>query len=179
MPEFRYDFDPVDRITTGAIGQPGQRTFYIQARRGRELVSLVVEKEQVKALSEAVEQLLENLSEKNPLLTTAEDLIGFTNMALEEPVEETLRVGQLGLGYDEAHDLLVIIAEELGRGDDKEDLDVVRFTMTREQARALAREGAEIVEHGRPRCPQCGEPMDLSGHFCIKKNGQPIVTYNA
>ncbi|HEY0733601.1 MAG TPA: DUF3090 family protein, partial [Herpetosiphonaceae bacterium] len=79
MPEFRYDFDPVDRITTGAIGQPGHRTFYLQARRGSELISLVVEKEQVSALAEAVEQLLENLTERNPLLSTSEDLLTFHN----------------------------------------------------------------------------------------------------
>jgi hypothetical protein len=156
MPEFRYDFDPVDRITTGAVGQPGQRTFYLQARRGSEIISLVVEKEQVSALAEAVEQLLENLTERNPLLSTSEDLLTFNNMTLEEPLEETFRVGQLGLGYDESRDL----------------------TMSREQARALAREGAEVVTKGRQRCPQCTEPMDPSGHFCIKKNGYPTVTYD-
>src|SRR5690349_19200539 len=94
MPEFRYDFDPVDRITTGAIGDPGKRTFYLQARSSRQLLSLVVEKEQVRALAEAVEQLLENLSERNPLLSTSEDLMGYTDMALEEPIEEAFRVGQ-------------------------------------------------------------------------------------
>lgn len=176
MPEFRYDFDPVDRITTGAIGQPGHRTFYLQARSGRETIALVVEKEQVRALAEAVEQLLENLSERNPLLSTSEDLLAFANMELEEPLEETFRVGQLGLGYDETRDLLVIIAQELASSDD-DSADVVRLTMSREQARALAREGTEAVERGRKRCPQCGEPMDPSGHFCFKKNGFPTVTY--
>lgn len=177
MPEFRFDFDPVDRITAGAIGQPGQRTFYLQARHGREIVSLVVEKEQVRALAEAVEQLLENLSERNPLLSTSEDLLAFHDMSLEEPVEEAFRVGQLGLGYDETRDLLVIIAQELTAGEG--DADVARLTMSREQARALAREGAEAVEKGRKRCPQCGEPMDPTGHFCIKRNGFPTVTYEA
>jgi uncharacterized repeat protein (TIGR03847 family) len=177
MPEFRYDFDPVDRITTGAIGAPGQRTFYLQARRSRELISLVVEKEQVRALAEAIEQLLENLSERNPLLTTSEDMLSFTDMSLEEPIEETFRVGQLGLGYDESRDTLVIIAQELGSGGEDEEVDVVRLTMSRDQARALAREGAEAVARGRKRCPQCGEPMDPTGHFCIRKNGFPTVSY--
>lgn len=176
MPEFRYDFDPVDRITTGAIGEPGKRTFYLQARRGRQTISLVVEKEQVRALAEAVEQLLENLSEHNPLLSTSEDLLAFNDMNLEEPLEETFRVGQLGLGYDETRDLLVIIAQELDADD--ESADVARLTMSREQARALAREGAEAVERGRKRCPQCGEPMEPTGHFCLKKNGFPTVTYD-
>jgi uncharacterized repeat protein (TIGR03847 family) len=178
MEEFQYNFDPADRVTTGAVGQPGSRTFFLQARRGRERISLVVEKEQVQALAEAIEQLLENLTEQNPLLSTPEDLIAFTNMALEEPLEETFRVGRLGLGYDEGRDLLVIIAQELGGEETaQEELDVARITMTREQARALGREGTEIVTRGRPRCPQCGEPMNTSGHFCIKKNGQPVVTY--
>lgn len=177
MPEFRYDFDPVDRITTGTVGQPGQRVFYLQARRGRQLISLVVEKVEVSALAEAIEQLLEQLSERNPLLSTSEDPLGFNNMALEEPVEETFRVGKLGLGYDDERDLLVIIAQELGASEN-EERDIVRFTMTRDQARALAREGAEVVTKGRQRCPQCGEPMDPSGHFCQKKNGYPTVTYD-
>ena len=178
MPEFRYDFDPVDRITTGAIGEPGKRTFYLQARYGRQLLSLVVEKEQVRALAEAVEQLLENLSERNPLLSTSEDLLGYADMALEEPVEEAFRVGQLGLGYDDTRDLLVIIAQELSDSQG-EEAEVVRLTMSREQARALAREGAEAVDKGRKRCPQCAEPMDPAGHFCLKKNGIPTVSYEA
>lgn len=178
MEEFRYNFDPADRVTVGTVGQPGDRTFYLQARYGRERVSLVVEKEQVQALAEAIEQLLENLTEQNPLLSTPEDVIAYADMSLEQPLEEAFRVGRLGLGYDEGRDLLVIIAQEIG-GDDtpQADLDVARITMLREQARALAREGNDIVQRGRPRCPQCGEPMNSSGHFCIKKNGQPIVTY--
>lgn len=178
MPEFQYDLDPVDRITTGTVGQPGNRTFYLQARKGRQLVSLVVEKYHVSALSEAIEQLLENLSERNPLLSTSDDLLTFNNMVLEEPIEDTFRAGQIGLGYDEDRDLLVIVAQELEGGEEDEDREVARLTLTREQARALAREGSEVVTKGRKRCPQCGEPMDLAGHFCIKKNGVPTVTYD-
>ncbi len=115
MPEFTHDLDPVDRITVGTVGQPGQRTFYLQARRGRQLLSLILEKDQVSALATALEQLLENLAEKNPLLNTSEDIISITNMELEQPLEEAFRVGQLGLGYDEGQDTLVIIAQEIGQ----------------------------------------------------------------
>jgi uncharacterized repeat protein (TIGR03847 family) len=171
MPEFSYDFDPVDRITTGTVGQPGQRTFYLQARSGRQLVSLVVEKDQVSALATAVEQLLESLTEKNPLLSSSDDMIMFANMELEEPIEEAFRVGQIGLGYDEARDLLVLIAQEAGAGESGESLETVRMTFRREQGRSLAQHSHEVVARGRPRCPQCGEPMNPEGHFCIKKNG--------
>lgn len=175
MAEFQYDFDPVDRITTGAVGPPGQRTFYLQARQGREMVSLVVEKVEVSALAEAIEQLLEQLSERNPLLSTSEDLLTFADMTLEEPLEETFRVAQLGLGYIEERDLLMIIAQSIA--DEESDRDIARLTMTREQARALARVGSEVVSKGRQRCPQCGEPMEPTGHFCLRKNGFPTVAY--
>ncbi|HSH77508.1 MAG TPA: DUF3090 domain-containing protein [Herpetosiphonaceae bacterium] len=171
MAEFNYDLDPVDRITVGAVGQPGQRTFYLQARARREILSLVLEKEQVGALGNALEQLLENLAEKNPLLSTTEDLIAVSNMDLEEPVEEGFRIGQLGLGYDEGRDLLVIIAQEAGTGEEGEELETARFTFSRDQGRAMAHHGGELIARGRPRCPQCGEPMNPEGHLCVKKNG--------
>lgn len=171
MPEFSHDIDPVDRITVGAVGQPGQRTFYLQARSGRQTLSLVMEKEQVGALASALEQLLENLAEKNPLLSTSEDNFVFGSMDLDEPIEEAFRIGQLGLGYDEGRDILVIIAQELGSGEEGEELDTARLTFTRDQGRSLALHGNEIVNRGRPRCPQCGEPMNPEGHFCVKKNG--------
>ena len=171
MPEFSHDLDPVDRITVGVVGQPGQRTFYLQARRGRELLSLVMEKEQVSALAAALEQLLESLAEKNPLLSTSDDLLVLAGMELEEPIEEIFRIGQLGLGYDEAGDMLVLIAQEVGESEEGEQLDTVRLTFSRDQGRGLAQHGSEIVTKGRPRCPQCGEPMNPEGHFCFKKNG--------
>jgi uncharacterized repeat protein (TIGR03847 family) len=171
MPEFSYDFDPVDRITVGTVGQPGQRTFYLQARNGRQLVSVVVEKDQVSALATAIEQLLESLSEKNPLLSSSDDMIMFASMDLEEPIEEAFRVGQIGLGYDDSRDLLVLIAQEAGSGETSESLETIRLTFSREQGRSLAQHGHDIVARGRPRCPQCGEPMNPEGHFCVKKNG--------
>lgn len=171
MPEFSHDFDPVDRITVGAVGQPGQRTFYLQVRSGRQLLSFVMEKEQVSALASALEQLLESLAEKNPLLSTTEDIIALANMELEEPVEEAFRIGQLGLGYDEGRDVLVIIAQELASGEEGEELETARLTFSRDQGRGLALHGTELVTKGRPRCPQCGEPMNPEGHFCFKKNG--------
>ena len=69
MPEFTYDLDPVTRITAHAVGEPGKRVFWIQGRRDRELISLIAEKEQVRALAQAINQLLEDLAEKNPLLS--------------------------------------------------------------------------------------------------------------
>src|SRR5690349_10228442 len=100
MPEFTYDLDPVNRITAHAVGQPGQRVFYIQARRDRQIVSLIAEKEQVRALAQAINQLLEDLTEKNPLLSSGDDIMLVSDMTLEEPLESSFRIAQMGLGYD-------------------------------------------------------------------------------
>ena len=91
---------------------------------------------------------------------------------ISPPVEPVFRVGEIGLGYDKERDLLVVVTREmLLEGDDPEEAAVIRFWCTRSQARALSRWGVEVIQRGRPLCPQCGQPMDPTGHFCPKKNG--------
>jgi uncharacterized repeat protein (TIGR03847 family) len=112
MPNYTYDLDPVTRITAHAVGEPGKRVFYIQARRDRELVSLICEKEQVRALSQHINQLLEDLSEKNPLLSSSDDMLVLaSDMSLEEPLESRFRVAQMGIGYDADRDMIVLVMQ--------------------------------------------------------------------
>ena len=108
MPEFTYDLDPVTRITAHAVGEPGKRVFWIQGRRDRELISLIAEKEQVRALAQAINQLLEDLAEKNPLLSSADDPVLVRDMSLEEPLEPKFRIAQMGIGYDADRDMVVL-----------------------------------------------------------------------
>ncbi len=113
MPEFTYDLDPVTRITTHAVGEPGQRVFYIQARRDRQLITLIAEKEQVRALAQAINQLLDDLTEKNPLLSSGDDIVLVSDMSLEEPLESSFRIAQMGLGYDVDRDMVVLVMQGL------------------------------------------------------------------
>ena len=93
-------------------------------------------------------------------------------MHINPPVDPLFRVGEIGLGYDAESDLVVLVAREiLEEGQEADDANTVRFWCTREQVRALARWGIEVVSRGRPSCPQCGEPINPEGHFCPKKNG--------
>lgn len=171
MPDFVYDLDPANFITIGTIGPPGQRTFYLQASQGSVVVSLIIEKEQARALAESLDQLLEALEERYPRPPDAEQEITY-DMALLQPVNELWRVGQMGLGYDEDTDLIVLIAQELLFEDDpRQEPEVVRFTATREQMRALSKHALWVVEQGRPLCPLCGGPIDPDGHFCPPSNG--------
>ncbi|MCC7165140.1 MAG: DUF3090 family protein [Anaerolineae bacterium] len=162
-----HDMNPVDRITVGAVGEPGQRTFYLQGRQGSLLVSLVTEKEQMNSLAQGVTELLTRMGEK----ADAPSDVSSYELALEEPLEPLFRVGQLGLGYDQNSELLVVAAYAFPEQEDQEELDVVRFWASRDQGRALARHITQVAAGGRPTCVLCGRPIDPRGHFCPRRNG--------
>jgi uncharacterized repeat protein (TIGR03847 family) len=167
------DLHPVSRITANAMGEPGNRTFYIQARKGATMVTLLCEKEQVRALAVALEQMLDDLKQKHP--RGASYMRQVMDMSLEEPVSPDFRVGTLGLGYDEADDLIVLVARELQPEEaESEDALTVRFFCSRQQMDALALHAHEVVSKGRPICALCGKPMDFDGNvqgFCPRRNG--------
>lgn len=168
---FSYDFDPVTRITAHAVGQPGQRVFYVQARRDRQLVTLIAEKEQVRALSEAIDQLLEEQSEQHPLLSSSDDdFLPIYDMSLEEPLEPRFRIAQMRLGYDAERDLIVLILLGIPEDEGGEDVPSARFSASRQQMRALAKHAGEVVSKGRMICGNCARPIDPTGHFCPRMN---------
>ena len=164
-----YDLRPVSHITTDAVGPPGDRTFFLQASQDDTLVTVVLEKEQVHALSLSVEQMLQELEKRRPQSASEAELISQYDLVLKEPVEPIFRVGQLGLGYDEDTDLLIIVAQELT--DDADEMSVVRLWATRAQMKALSDHSIEVVESGRPLCPLCGAPINPDGHYCPRRNG--------
>ncbi len=172
MPQKHFDFNPVDHITTGAIGPPGKRVFYLQARKDEEVVTLIVEKIQIQSLAAGVENYLQELAEQKPELPPASADYTEDEMALEMPIDPAFRAGQIGLGYDEESDRIVIVAREISTDEiDEEEGGLARFWTTRSQILALSRHGLEVAARGRPICPHCGEPMEPEGHFCPKRNG--------
>jgi uncharacterized repeat protein (TIGR03847 family) len=171
MPYQIYDLNPVDRITTDAVGEPGHRVFYIQARQGRSLVTLICEKEHVAALAMAIDQVLLSLAEGDPDAVIDPDPILERGMDLEVPLEPAFRAGRVNLGYDEVSEMLVIVAYELGEDEDEEPQSVARFWVTPGQMRAFSIHAQEVVAAGRPICAMCGEPIGPEGHFCPRRNG--------
>jgi uncharacterized repeat protein (TIGR03847 family) len=164
-----YDLNPVMYITADAIGPPGQRAFYLQASQGDTLVTLALEKEQVHALAISVDQMLEELEKQRPQSAGEIELISQYDLVLRDPIDPAFRVGQLGLGYDEETDMLIIVAQEMT--DDNEEMSVARFWATRAQMKALSERSLQVVEAGRPICPLCSQPIDQEGHFCPRRNG--------
>jgi uncharacterized repeat protein (TIGR03847 family) len=172
MPRFEMDIDPVEHITADAIGAPGQRVFYLQGWQGTRTITVLIEKIQLQSLAIAVEKFIAELMAKNPDMSEASSDYREETMHIHPPVDPIFRAGEIGLGYDEERDLIVFVLREiLTENDEPDEAAVARFWCTRSQARAMARWGQEVVSHGRPICPQCGQPMEPEGHFCPKKNG--------
>jgi uncharacterized repeat protein (TIGR03847 family) len=172
MPRFEIDVDPCQHITADAIGQPGQRVFYLQAWQAARTVTIILEKIQLQSLAVGIEQFIAQIASQNPDLPEAGAEYVEEQMRIHPPVEPIFRAGEIGLGYDKDRDLVVIVTREiLADGEEADDAAVIRFWCTRSQARALARWGQDVIQRGRPICPQCGQPIDPEGHFCPKKNG--------
>jgi uncharacterized repeat protein (TIGR03847 family) len=164
MPHTEIELKPVDFITVGTIGPKGKRVFHLQAGKGAQIVSLVIEKEQAWALSEAVKELIEDLDERYPNeegMTPDIDMAAI-DMELREPIEPVFRVAQMGLGYDEDNNMIVLVAQELVTTAEDEDEDaepdidadsvepgIVRMWCDRRQMRALSLQAISIVQSGR------------------------------
>ena len=160
-----YDLERPDHFTAGAVGPPGQRVFYLQAREGRTLVTLKSEKEQVRALGEYLSTLLERVPDAGDAPVK--------NLALLEPLEEAWAVGTIGVGYDEAIGRLVVVltgvVEEEG-----DEAPSARFALTRAQAAAFVARARELMRGGRPICPMCSGAIDPGGHACPRSNGHVV-----
>ncbi len=169
MANVEIDLNPVDFVTIGTIGPKGKRVFYLQAGYQKQLISLIVEKEQSWALSEAIKELIDDLDERYESRTEVD--LTKIDMDLREPIEPVFRVSQMGLGYDEDQDKIVLVAQELVVVDAEEDEEigvigdsdpmeinpgVVRLWCSRNQMRALSLQAMEIVRSGRADPKQNG-----------------------
>ena len=173
MPRIEMDVNPVVHITTDAIGQPGQRVFYIQAQSADNTLTVVVEKVQIQTLALGVEDFLSEVSQRYPDLATVSPEYDEARMHIQPPVDPLFRVGELGLAYDSDSDMAVLVVREIinAESQTQEDASVIRFWCTRSQLSAMGRWGLEVSGRGRPVCPLCGQPIEASGHFCPKRNG--------
>jgi uncharacterized repeat protein (TIGR03847 family) len=184
-----HEFDPPERFVVGTVGEPGSRTFFIQARSGPRMVSVALEKQQVAALAERVDELLDQILDdgSSDQLVPALAPHDLDDQApLEQPIEEEFRAGTMTLSWDPGLSRVVIevfpITEEtvVVEGDDElevevfeepEPQEVLLVRITPGAARAFALRAGRVVEAGRPSCPFCGGPMDPAGHLCVRANG--------
>jgi len=197
-----YLFDPPERFIAGTVGQPGNRTFFLQARTGSRVVSVSLEKVQVAAVAERLGHLLFELDQRG-LVELGADRPAEDAAPLDEPLAEAFRAGTLTLGWDGGRERILIEAraisdedeeadedEEEEEGvedeamaaaietfladDDPDGPDLLRVHLTAEAARAFVERAVRVVRSGRPPCPLCGNPLDPQGHICPRRNGQYV-----
>jgi uncharacterized repeat protein (TIGR03847 family) len=166
-----FDFEEPDHFTAGAIGKPGERVFYLQAREKTVLVTLKCEKEQVRALAEYLSGLITKLGAPKGAIPTEMDLVPFA--------EPAWIVASMGVGYDEEHGRIVVDAHELFEEEEEgqragEEPASGRVRITPEQAEAFADRAKELMKGSRPNCPVCSGPMDPTGHVCPRSNGHIV-----
>src|SRR4051794_23953869 len=180
MPGQLFEFEHPDRFVAGTVGEPGERTFYLQATSGARVVSVALEKIQVTALAERLDDLLDEVRRRqgndSPVPATVppdqEDVA-----PLGTPIEEEFRVGALALAWDE--DSASVLVEAQSQTDEESEPtegaeftgDLLRVRLQPAAARAFAKRALRVVAAGRPPCPLCGNPLDPNGHVCPRQNG--------
>jgi uncharacterized repeat protein (TIGR03847 family) len=182
------ELDDVDGLGTGAVGEPGKRSFYIQARTESAQLTVLVEKEQIALLSTEAVAFLDRIADEYPEIPVD---VPNAQTQLREPTVPLFRARLIGLGFDPERELVLLELREHADPDDaepgaepeiedaasvvsaveeEEEGYVARIYATRAQVRAMAARGAEAVMGGRPPCPLCDMPMDPAGHQCPRWN---------
>jgi uncharacterized repeat protein (TIGR03847 family) len=174
------ELESIDALGTGAVGEPGQRAFYIQARSESAQLTVLVEKEQVALLAAEAVAFLDRIADQYPEDPTAlPDAVA----ELREPTVPLFRARMIGLGFDPERELVLIELREHTDDEEEEEDDatvtavaereegyVARIYATRSQVRAMAAHGAGVVAAGRPLCELCSQPLDPAGHRCPRWN---------
>jgi uncharacterized repeat protein (TIGR03847 family) len=185
-----FNFDSPDRFVAGTVGQPGSRTFYLQAREGERIVSVALEKVQVSLLAERLTQLLAEVKERGAAVPDEPSPGEVDTAAMDEPMNEAFRVGTMAIVWDGEDESIVVEARAMTEDDespeaalaaledeegddveDDEESDVLRVKLTPRRALAFAKRAIDVVAAGRPPCPFCGQPLNPEGHICARRNG--------
>ncbi|MDJ0344584.1 DUF3090 domain-containing protein [Streptomyces sp. H10-C2] len=191
MPRQVFFYEQPDRFVAGTVGEPGQRIFFLQATGAGRTTSVALEKTQVAALAERIDELLDEVVRRTGGSTVV-PAVAPSELAdtapLDSPVEEEFRVGTMALAWDSTQERMVLeaqalvevepdadaaaleAAEEL-REDDENGPPLLRVHLTGAQARSFAKRALGVVSAGRPPCPLCSLPLDPEGHVCPRQNG--------
>ncbi len=163
-----YEFEELESFTTGTVGQPGQRTFFLQIRAGHQHIAVKCEKQQVAAMADYLNKVLVDLPppEDRPIPAALE---------LHAPVEAEFVLGTIGLGYEPGSDRIVVQLDEIVPTDDEgtplsDDQSQIRVHLSRGQAAAFCEHAHDVVAAGRPPCRWCQGPIDPDGHACPRMN---------
>ena len=188
-----HRYDAPDRFVAGTVGQPGERTFFLQAREGNRITSVACEKQQVSVLAEHLDKVLDEVLRRSsggvnvpPAASSASD-----TDPLDAPITEEFRVGTMTIAWDPTIDRIVIeLFSNVDTDEDESEAEadpagsaaqaeseeinadeVFVVKITASYARDFVARAQALVAAGRPPCPFCLQPLDPSGHICPRANG--------
>jgi uncharacterized repeat protein (TIGR03847 family) len=175
-----YEFNPVERFVAGTVGVPGERTFFIQARTGSRVVSVVVDKSQVIALGERTKIMLREIKKSDPTISIKATEID--DAPLEQPIFEEFRAGVIAMAWDSENSVIVYELREMTNSQESDDeelvfdenelsVDLLRVHVSPTQAASFSKRCLSLASAGRTPCPFCAIPIDPSGHLCPRSNG--------
>ncbi|MCK0440739.1 DUF3090 domain-containing protein [Gordonia alkaliphila] len=180
MPRTIHEFREPERFVAGTVGQPGDRTFFLQVSTGAQIVSVQIEKQQVLILADRLGYLLDEVNRRFGTAVPPETSVVADNSPLTMPIDAEFHVGSMGLGWDAEAAAVVVellavteepIDEAMILDDSAEGPDTVRVFLTAPAAREFSARSMRVVAAGRPQCPLCQQPLDPAGHICARSNG--------
>jgi uncharacterized repeat protein (TIGR03847 family) len=182
-----FELNAPDHFTAGAIGPPGERVFYLQARQAGALVTLKCEKEHVRALGRYFGSTLSKLPLTPPSPQRGE---GGKEGELIDFAEPAWIVAAIGAGWDEERGRFVVEMKELLEEEEEAEEEqqppelepepaTARVWITRPQAAAFVERAEALMKAGRPICSMCSQPKDPAGHICPRSNGHHPVRHVA
>ncbi|CAB4666948.1 unannotated protein [freshwater metagenome] len=182
MPRIIHVYEIPERWIVGTVGEPGDRSFFIQAKHGRRLISIAIEKSQVAALIERMNFLLREIKRENPHLLSKP--LPMDSNPLENPIMEEFVVGVIGLIWLAEKEMISIEFQAIDQslqsddngeieflGEDENGPDLLRIIVNPAQAQSFTVRATSLLSAGRPPCTFCGLPLNIGGHVCPRANG--------
>lgn len=183
-------YDPPDRFVAGTVGLPGRRTFFLQASSQGRVTSVALEKTQVAALAERIDELLDEVVRRTGGNSPCPPWRHrrHRHRAARRARRGGVPVGTMALAWDGEEQRMIVEAQALVEldADSEDDLaeaeekllqdeengpPMLRVRLSGAQARAFAKRALDVVNAGRPPCPLCSLPLDPEGHVCPRQNG--------
>lgn len=174
-------FDAPERFIAGTIGEPGHRVFHLQATEGGRISTVIVEKTQVAILARRIAEMLKELGVGGEIdLPIAGSPLPSSAPALTEPLTAEFRVGTIALAWDRAANRLILEFRDDMNEEEASDApppmndapdgpDVLRVALSPAAALTFAERALQLAAAGRPPCPNCGVPLESTGHRCARK----------
>jgi uncharacterized repeat protein (TIGR03847 family) len=188
MANLVHRYDEPDRFVAGTVGQPGERTFFLQAREGNRITSVACEKQQVSVLAEHMDRVLDEVRRRSSGTAAVPPPARKTSDTepLDAPITEEFRVGTMTIAWDPNIDRVVVElfstvepdeeqteapTDPAAEPEEVEADEVFVVKITASYAREFVARAQALVSAGRPPCPFCLQPIDPAGHICPRANG--------